>query len=172
MSEILQSESHGKAGARKRKKSVVKVDLTPMVDLGFLLISFFVFTTSMAHPRTLTLNMPFDSKDSLEAPVSKTLNLLLGEQDKVYIYTGDSLNNLQSLGSNVATIRAAIFKKKETLRTSYGSDSDMIVLIKPTMDATYADIINALDEMQICSIKTYMLLDASKEEVKQIKIIE
>src|SRR6185436_17706523 len=100
MSEIIQNEQRNKAGVHKNKKAHIKVDLTPMVDLGFLLISFFVFTTSIAHPTAMKLILPDDNDLSHpnEAPVSKTLNLLLAADNEVYAYNGDSLNDLQHIG--------------------------------------------------------------------------
>ena len=85
MGEILQTEHRNKAGVHKSKKASLRVDLTPMVDLGFLLISFFVFTTSIAHPTAMKLKIPDDRNiiDSNEAPKSKTLNLILGANNSV-----------------------------------------------------------------------------------------
>ena len=51
----------------------------------------------------------------------------------------------------------------------YGSDSGMIVLIKPAPVSTYANVVNALDEMLICGIKTYILEDASTDELSKLK---
>lgn len=171
MNEILQPNQHNHAGVHKTKKASLKVDLTPMVDLGFLLIAFFVFTTTLAHPTALTLKVPDDNsvKDSSKAPVSKTLNLILGANNKVYAYNGDDLNNLKNSDAQKNFIRSAIFQKKYELQKSFGSDSDIIVLIKPTENATYENIVNALDEMLICSVKTYVLMDASKEEAETVR---
>jgi biopolymer transport protein ExbD len=169
MSEILQKEHRNKAGVHKRKKSSLRVDLTPMVDLGFLLISFFVFTTSIAHPTAMTLKVPADSKDSSKAPENKTLSLILAADNVIYAYNGNEINNLRDLGNSPAALRSAILQKKIIIKTYYGSDSDMVVLIKPTPDATYANVINALDEMQICAIKTYVLMDTDKNELQKLK---
>ena len=65
-----------------------KVDLTPMVDLGFLLISFFIFTTEISKPAITNLYMPKDG-DSTKIPESKSLTILSGNNDYVYYYNGD-----------------------------------------------------------------------------------
>src|SRR6516225_7959557 len=89
MADVLQHEHKKKAGVRKSKKASLRVDLTPMVDLGFLLISFFVFTTTISQPKAMKLAMPDDNtKDSSLITDEKTLNLILGANNKVYAYDG------------------------------------------------------------------------------------
>jgi biopolymer transport protein ExbD len=70
----------------KRKLHSVKIDMTPMVDLGFLLITFFIFTTSMAEPKITKLLMPKDGRET-NVPQSKALTVLL-DKNKVYVYAG------------------------------------------------------------------------------------
>lgn len=170
MAEILQHEHKQKAGVRKTKKVNLRLDLTPMVDLGFLLISFFVFTTTLAKPTAMKLSIPDDRNiiDSSKAEASKTLNLLLGANNNVFYYEGDSLNQIKNIGSKATGLRSIITNKKIKLRNNFGSDTSLIVLIKPTKDATYANIINTLDEMLINEVKTYVLMDASEKETNQI----
>ncbi|HVX26545.1 MAG TPA: biopolymer transporter ExbD, partial [Parafilimonas sp.] len=170
MAEIVQQEHKQKAGVRKSKKASLRVDLTPMVDLVFLLISFFVFTTTLAKPTTMHLAIPDDrnNKDSSVAPVNKTLHLLLGANNNVFYYEGDSLNQLKNIGAKATDLRDVIINKKTKLRNYFGSDTGLIVLIKPTKNATYANVVNTLDEMLINNVKTYVLMDASKEEVDKI----
>jgi biopolymer transport protein ExbD len=168
MGEILQQERRQKAGVHKTKKASLKVDLTPMVDLGFLLISFFVFTTTLAKPKELTLKIPADSKDSLTAPISKTLNLVLGANNDVFYYEGNGLNQIKKIGAKASDLRDVIINKKIKLKNYSGSDTSLIVLIKSTKDATYSNVVNALDEMLINEVKTYVLMDASNEEIIQL----
>jgi len=171
MAEVLQKEHKQKAGVRKTKKASLRVDLTPMVDLGFLLISFFVFTTTLSQPKAMKLAIPDDKniKDSSKAEAGKTLNLILTSNNDAYAYDGLELNRIKNIGSNTTAIRDAIIQKKNELKNTYGSDSGMIVLIKPTSFSTYANIVDALDAMLICDIKTYMLMDATDAELTAIK---
>lgn len=166
MAEISQDQYRQKQGVPKAKKASLRVDLTPMVDLGFLLISFFIFTTTLAKPTAMKLVMPDDSITSnpSEAPESKTLNLILGANNEACTYNGRELNNIKNIGSNKTAIRSALIEKKNELKNNFGTDSGMIVLIKPLPASSYADVVNALDEMLICNIKTYMLMDAAEEE--------
>ena len=89
MAELQQGETRTSKGVRPSKKLSTKVDLTPMVDLGFLLITFFVFTTSLSTPMVMKLSLPDDlTKDSSLIPVSKTISFLLSGNSKIYYYNG------------------------------------------------------------------------------------
>jgi biopolymer transport protein ExbD len=173
MAEILPNETGQKKNSRKTKKSFVKVDLTPMVDLGFLLISFFIFTTTIALPTSMKLAIPDDRGDfhPSEVPEKKTLNIILGPADKIFTYNGFDLQHLQNIGNNSKLLRSKIIEKKDELRRNFGSDSDMVVLIKPTEECSYANVINVLDEMLINSVKTYIMTDATATEVSALKHI-
>ncbi|MEP6467848.1 MAG: biopolymer transporter ExbD [Parafilimonas sp.] len=171
MAEILQHQQKQKAGVRKAKKTALRVDLTPMVDLGFLLISFFVLTNTISQLKAMKLAIPDDSKniEPLKAAESKTINVLLAANNETYVYNGSQLNTIKNIGSNTTSIRDAIIKKENELRNNYGSDSGLVVLIKPTTASTYENVINTLDEMLICNVKTYVLMDATADEMKAIK---
>ncbi len=108
--------------------------------------------------------------DSSELPANKILNLILGADDDIYVYNGQQLNRIKNIGSNSAAIRNAIFQKKKEIKYKYGSDTGMIVLIKATDASTYKNVVNALDEMLICNVKTYELMDAANDELKAIKL--
>ena len=96
MSEIQQTENKKKKpGVRRSKKLSTRIDLTPMVDLGFLLITFFVFTTTISEPKAMDLRLPKDTIDSMTTISSKTISLLLGVNDMLYYYNGDSVKNMR-----------------------------------------------------------------------------
>ncbi|HRH60331.1 MAG TPA: biopolymer transporter ExbD [Chitinophagaceae bacterium] len=172
MADIQQKESRSKrAGVTCSKKLSTKVDLTPMVDLGFLLITFFVFTNTVSIPTAMDLKMPDTKniKDSSEAPLSKTISLLPAGGNKIFYYTGLNADHIEATDYSAAGIRAVLQNMKATLRKNYGKDDDMVVLIKPTSASTYGNTIDMLDEMTINAIKTYVLMDASVEEEAIVK---
>lgn len=106
-------------GVKKAKKLSTRVDMTPMVDLGFLLITFFVFTATLSSPTTLDLNMPKDVKDEkqkTEVKQSGVLTIMLGKGNQVYYYEGqlevaEGKNNFKT--SNFKDIRKVIIDKKK-----------------------------------------------------------
>lgn len=161
--------SHKKGpGVKKAKKASTRVDLTPMVDLGFLLITFFIFTTTISQPTALKLNLPKDTdkpEEQNKLKESGALTLLLGKNDNVYFYEGQlnpAASNLQT--SNMKKIRDEIIKKKRST-----PKDDLMIVIKPSEESTYKDVVDALDEMTINAIDRYALVDISEVEGQLVK---
>jgi biopolymer transport protein ExbD len=157
-------------GVKKAKKMSTRVDLTPMVDLGFLLITFFVFTTTMSQPTAMKLFLPKDTdeKDQNKAKESGSLTLMLGKNRAVYYYEGI----LKPDGSNFKTtnftgLRQVILDKKRST-----PPGDLVIVIKPDNDATFKDVVDALDEMTINVIKRYAMVDIAEPEVQLITATE
>ena len=167
MAEIQNKTATNKRGGRRSKKLSTRIDLTPMVDLGFLLITFFVFTTSINTPTAMRLIMPKDTKDSIFIATGKTISLLLANDNTIYYYNGDSIKYMHAINS-VNGIRKVLQEKKAQVRQQYKDEDEMIVLIKPTEQTLYSNIINALDEMQINVVKSYVLMDATALETAML----
>lgn len=112
-------------GVKKAKKLSTRVDMTPMVDLGFLLITFFVFTATMSTPTTLDLNMPKDVDDpnkKTEVKQSSVLTIMLGKGDQVYYYEGQlevsaEKNNFKQ--TTFKGIRDIIINKKKEVKSRH-----------------------------------------------------
>ncbi|MBL7700077.1 MAG: biopolymer transporter ExbD [Chitinophagaceae bacterium] len=145
-------------GVKKSKKLSTRVDLTPMVDLGFLLITFFIFTTTMSQPTAMKLFLPKDTEKPEEqnkVKESGALSILLGNNNVVYYYEG----TLAPDGSNLKTtnykeIRNVIIDKKKNTKPE-----DFVVVIKPGPDSNYKNIVDLLDEMTINEVKRYAMVD-------------
>ena len=155
-------------GVKKGKKLSTRVDLTPMVDLGFLLITFFIFTTTMSQPTAMRLFLPKDVKNPDEqnkVKNSAVITLMLAKNDKIYYYEGDSAQKLQQ--TDFKKVRDIVIDKKR--RTD---PKDFVVVIKPSVDATYKNTVNILDEMTIDGVKRYAMVDISPVEYNYIKLTE
>ena len=155
-------------GVKKSKKLSTRVDLTPMVDLGFLLITFFIFTTTMSSPTALKLNLPKDTDkpdEQNKLKESAALTVMPSKQDYVYYYEGLDPSKLQQ--TKWKGIRDIILDKKR--RTD---PKDFMVIIKPTQDATYKNTVDMLDEMTIDDVKRYALVDITPDEYKFIDATE
>src|SRR5256714_9617326 len=145
-------------GVKKAKKLSTRVDMTPMVDLGFLLITFFIFTTTMSSPKAMNLNMPKDTKNEEElnkAKESGALTIMLGKGNAVYYYEGQLAPDASNFKTaTFTTIRDIIINKRKAVIAAYRGDADceqkarakgqpvsdcadedFVVVIKPDQDA-------------------------------------
>jgi biopolymer transport protein ExbD len=155
-------------GVKKAKKMSTRVDMTPMVDLGFLLITFFIFTTTMSQPTAMNLFMPKDvdkPEEQNKVKESGAFTIMLGKEDVVYYYEGLDPTKIQT--ATFKTIRDEIIRKKQNT-----NPEDLVVIIKPTVDATYKNTVDILDEMTINEIKRYAMVDISDTEYQLVKITE
>ncbi len=156
-------------GVKKAKKASTRVDLTPMVDLGFLLITFFIFTTTMSQATAMKLNLPKDTdkpEEQNKLKESGALTLLLAKNNDVYYYEGQldpSASNLKT--STMKKIRDEIIRKKRST-----PEDDFMIVIKPGVESTYKDVVDALDEMTINDVKRYALVDISEVEGQLLSV--
>ncbi|HEX5151564.1 MAG TPA: biopolymer transporter ExbD [Parafilimonas sp.] len=157
-------------GVKKGKKLSTRVDLTPMVDLGFLLITFFIFTTTMSQPTAMRLALPDDKvkpEDQNKIKQSGALTLLLGKDNHVFYYEGELLPDASNFKStNFKDIRDVIINKKQQ------ADTNLVVVIKPNDESNYKNFIDILDEMSINVVKRYAVVDISPVEEDLIKRTE
>jgi biopolymer transport protein ExbD len=151
-------------GVKKSKKLSTRVDLTPMVDLGFLLITFFIFTTTMSRPHALRLNLPKDVpiKDQTPEPEGAVITLLPAANNTIYYYEGADPTKLKT--SDFKSIRNIILDKKHRTNPKWFE-----VVLKPTKDASYKNAVDILDEMKIDDVPHYALVEISPEELTIIK---
>lgn len=101
--------------------------------------------------------------DYMPVPESKVLTLILKDDKTVGYYPGNDVQHMQFTSYNTG-LRNIILAKQQAVTRRYGKPDDLMVLIKPTDNAIYRDVVATLDEMLITNVKTYMLLDATKEE--------
>lgn len=151
--------------------------MTPMVDLGFLLIAFFVMTTELSKPSVVKLNMP---KQGPETPVanSNALTVLLGNNNQIYYYEGNWEQALA--GNNIFRTQLSVYdgfgniirEKQKSLDTYNKKDrrDGLILLIKAGKNASYENVISALDEAMINLVKRYAVLSAEKEEERWLDL--
>lgn len=168
-------------GVKKGKKLSTRVDLTPMVDLGFLLITFFIFTTTMSQPTAFKLFLPDDKvipEDQNKAKESGVLTIMMGADNHIYYYEGqlkpDGSNFLSASYNGENSIREIILKKKADVRSrsrdTENPEKDFVVVIKPSADCNYQNVVDILDEMAINVVKKYALVDISEGEAQLVSI--
>ena len=138
-------------GVKKGKKLSTRVDRTPMVDLGFLLLTFFVFTTTMSQSTAMNMNEPKDEKDKeMKVKNSGAMTILLGKANQVYYYYGQLDPNTvseQFKSTTFKEIRKLILEKKNGTPID-----DLMFIIKSDKNSTFKNAIDILDEMTISAI--------------------
>lgn len=146
---------HKKGGKVRSKKASTRIDMTPMVDLAFLLLTFFVLTSTLNKPQTMELTLPEKPKEEEDVPEvneKNVLTLVLGENDKVYWYMGITDPEVVRTDFSDKGIRKVLFEKKAEL-------PKLVVLIKAMDTAKYKNMVDILDEMNITSTRIYALVD-------------
>lgn len=204
MAEIAESGGHEKKG--KPKKLSTRVDLTPMVDLGFLLLTFFMLATSLIKPQTMEIAMPPKDKDLKQEDLtkvkaSKAVTIVLGKNNKVFYYEGTRENDVDPVvhttDFSASGLRKFLIQKNRTVmvkvinlkgelqkkvikqeefdkqKLEITSDKDApVVVIKATDQSSYRDLIDVLDEMAICNIAKYAIVDITDFDKELIKDLD
>lgn len=158
-----------KGGKVRVKKSSTRIDMTPMVDLAFLLLTFFVMTTTLNKPQAMQINMPDKPKEGDEQPEvneRNVLTLVLGENDKIYWYIGITDPKVEVTNFSATGIRKVLQEKK-------AENPKIIVLIKSLDEARYKNMVDIMDEMSISSVQRFALVeitDVDKDLVKESQL--
>lgn len=152
-----------------------RVDLTPMVDLAFLLITFFMLTTSLNKPQAMDVAMP-DASDPIQlTPFSdkRTMTVLLGANNTIVWYWGSldqPIEGPQMTGHGGLGIRSEILDKKNKIAKEQGDVSKgLMVIIRPSDQSHYSDLVSILDEMKINKVKQYMMGEISEDEIQLLQ---
>ncbi len=171
MAELNQQSETGKGvkSARSRK-ATPKVDLTAMVDLAFLLITFFMLTTSLSKPQAMDIAMPDRDKteegSKIEVSDQRTVSIVLGSEDKLLWYHGQLAKPLIEPALSDYTpqgIRKVLLQMKEKIA------EEIIVIIRPSNNSNHQNLIDILDEMNVLGIKKYMIAKIQEQEIELLK---
>lgn len=209
MAEVNTGDSgggHGGKHQKKRaKKSSTRIDMTPMVDLAFLLLTFFILTSTFSKPKTMEINFPADEKDpSKQQKVNNALTFILTDDNKVFYYEGefypkenkdgkpptqiekidfskDGIHKLlleknKETRSEIAKLEDQ-YKKKEIADTTFkrkaiaikGAKEALTVLIKADDKAIYKNVIDLIDELNICLVGKYAVVDMMPAELELLQ---
>ncbi|MCB0508625.1 MAG: biopolymer transporter ExbD [Chitinophagales bacterium] len=172
----LDTSSGGGHGKHKggAKRTSPRVDLTPMVDLAFLLITFFMLTTQLGKSVAMNLSMPKKDPNAppTEVKESKVLNLIADKDNTLWYYPGTTVAGLKKTDYTPKGIREIILDKQKEVKAKFGldkeGDSQMIVLIKLTDDSNYKNMVDILDEMDITKTRIYAIQDIDPLELEAI----
>lgn len=164
MADVQVNQSKGTRGRRSPS-----IDLTPMVDLGFILITFFIYTTSIAEPRMVDINMPYKPATESTAYVDTATITIMPTKNHLYAtYTGAYKEGMLFKSYNSSELRNLIMNKQAVLRklpaTFSAQAHQLHVIIKPNDDCEYQDVVTLLDEMAINQVAYYAIADITADE--------
>ena len=166
MAEVPQGGGGSKKGGKVRsKKTSTKIDMTPMVDLAFLLLTFFMLTTTFNKPQTMEITMPEKPKaeDKLpEVNEKKVVTVILGANDKIYWYHGITDPEIKVTDFSPNGIRKILLAQTAQI-------PGMILLIKPSPESRYKNMVDILDEMNITNMQRYALVKITQEDKDLVK---
>lgn len=184
MAEVSSEGGGGKpkSGKPKQKKSSTKIDMTPMVDLAFLLLTFFMLTTSFSKPKTMPIVLPEkpDVKDEqIKINDQDVMHLILAPGDRLYYYIGITNPDVKQASyspTSPMSIRKILEKEQAANQARYGTKDPkkykFTVLIKPVDGSRYKNLVDIFDEMNIVSVRSYALTDVTQVELDLIKNLE
>jgi biopolymer transport protein ExbD len=173
----------GKGGKVRSKKQNSKVDLTAMVDLAFLLITFFMLTTTLSKPQSMSLGLPDkeddpNKKKDVKVDENRTMTIMLADNNKIVRYVGLLATPVaggapKEFSFGKEGIRAEILSRKKSVlaySTAKGKPKNgIIVIIKPTKKSNYRNLVDILDEMAIAGVETYAIVpEFTPEESKLV----
>lgn len=188
-------QDSGKGGKHKKvraKKQSTHIDMTPMVDLAFLLLTFFMMTTTFGKPKTMEINMPVkpDTPEN-QTLVNNAVTILLTGDDKIYWYFGElkpetkleltnysndglrklfldknkfAVDRIKQLRTESATNNMADTTLKRLEVEAKGTKQALMVLVKADDKAKYKNIVDVLDELNITMVGKYAIVDLAQQE--------
>jgi len=162
-----------KGGKIRSKKASTRVDLTAMVDLAFLLITFFMLTTTLSKKKAIDLAMPDNSVKSSQLAIaaSRSMTILLGSHNKLEWYMGEAGKSAPTVDNyGPKNIRKAIVENAQKVADTHSGDEKLMeVVIKPSDKSTYENLVSILDEMSINNIQIYAIVKISPPEVGDLQ---
>jgi len=167
MAEVNTGGGGSKDGKKRSKKMSTKIDMTPMVDLAFLLITFFMLTTTFNKPKIMEVKMPVKTEDNKKTDYkeSETMTLVLGEDNKVFYYMGLTNPVVEATDYSDQGIRKVLLQKNKSI-------PDFKVVIKAMDTSKYKNMVDILDEIHITGVKYYAIGKISPRDIELTKTVQ
>lgn len=196
------AEGGGGGGKKKVKKGSARIDMTPMVDLAFLLLTFFVLAATLAKPKAMEIIYPkeVDDQDTTKTKLADELatTLLLGEhENEIFFYPGvfkpdetvlqltdfskDGFRKIMleknaTIFDQVKQLKEKLVNKEideatyeEAYKQVVGADTAPFVIIKTIDETKYKNVINAMDELNICNVRKRAIQDMAESEAIAVR---
>ena len=178
MAEVQVQEKGNKGGKVRSKKNSTRVDMTPMVDLNFLLLMFFMFTTTFTKPNIMDLTLPAkpDDKTTQVKPpmvdLRNSITFIIGKDDNLFYHQQDAKGLNESTLVKTSYDREGVEKVIEQAKKNAVKKENFTVIIKPVDDASFKHFVDILDEMEITGSEHFGIseLKPFEKEVYEQKV--
>ncbi|MBO6186121.1 MAG: biopolymer transporter ExbD [Chryseobacterium sp.] len=170
MAQVQVQDKSAKGGKVRSKKNNPAVDMTPMVDLNFLLLMFFMFTSTFSKPNVMDLGLPAKPDPTKPQPppneidLSNSITLLLGKDNRVFWHQQDQAGLNDQTMTETSFDREGIREIIKQAKARAKKKDLFTVIIKPTDDAVYKNFVDILDEMAITKSERYGVTDLKPYE--------
>ncbi|REC43940.1 MULTISPECIES: ExbD/TolR family protein [Chryseobacterium] len=170
MAQVQVQDKSAKGGKVRSKKNNPAVDMTPMVDLNFLLLMFFMFTSTFSKPNVMDLGLPAKPDPNAPKPpiteidLSNSITLLLGKDNRVFWHQQDQAGLNDQTMTETSLDREGIREIIKQAKARAKKKDLFTVIIKPTDDAVYKNFVDILDEMAITKSERYGVTDLKPYE--------
>ncbi|SDL94569.1 ExbD/TolR family protein [Chryseobacterium taihuense] len=166
MAEVIAQEKQG--GKSRQRKKRIGIDMTPMVDLGFLLITFFMFTTNFTKPNVMDLGLPAKGPTEPTNVIDdkNQITFIIGKDNRIFYHQSNEKDIVKSglketdyNGVNVARIISQAYEnapKKEIFT----------IIVKPTDEANYKNFVDMMDNISLAKKDRYGIADIKHWEKK------
>ena len=144
----------GRGFSRPKRRVGIRIDMTPMVDVAFLLLIFFMVTTVFRTPQALEINLPPDEDVKIEVAESKVLSLWVLGEDKIYWKRG---------GREVPWARTDS-KTLPKVLAPFRDNKELVVVIKIDREASFNNMVDIIDELDLASLNRFSLATLTPEE--------
>jgi biopolymer transport protein ExbD len=155
-----ESKSHARGGKKHKKKRrlSIRIDMTPMVDVAFLLLTFFMLTTYFSKPQTMELNLPPDEKQQVEVAESNLMTLRVASDGVIF----------WNIGTDPAH-RVEMKELRKFLEDKNKENPKLITLLKVDRDGKYSMMIKLMDEIAIAKVTRFSLAPMNEFDKRQIQ---
>jgi biopolymer transport protein ExbD len=152
----------GKHAKRKQSRRLgIRIDMTPLVDVAFLLLTFFMFTTSMARPQTMEINLPPDKDVKVEIAESNLLTIRVNEKAEIFWSVGiEAPKRIETKG-----FRAFLKERAQ-------ANPKLVTLLKVDRTAKYDVMVTMIDELNLANVTRFSLaplMDADKALIAKVQ---
>jgi len=153
------AKGKGKAFRRPKRRVGIRIDMTPMVDVAFLLLIFFMVTTVFRTPQALEINLPPDDQKTVDVAMSKVLEVRVLPDARVFWRSGQDPWARTTVGELVKVFEP------------YKTDKEKIVVVRIDRDAKFNNMVDIIDELDLANLTRFSLQTMNETEKKEVEAL-